>query len=542
MTIAEYNAWLAGTTAPCSQCGDLASVVCSDPNVLSSGKSLGKDLDSSFTDQVGVESMTLLGRYGKKLAKLVGTGYLWIDKGVGFVRSTIPLRVTQLWNRWDRPTPHSLPVPGDPAPYPLAVILDAQGNPYAIKGLVNQDAIQVWNYTLKQWEVRAVTDFPICVNNSLQDTNSLEIVGFEALPSGGPSTTQRCLKKLCGVGVVVMDEEIAPGTCTDCEGNSIPCATTIAHTIPYPEADGQVYGFTYSLAEGLQFAPAGTASGGTGQIGPQGPAGPQGRDGAPGQPGQPGAAGPQGPAGATGPAGPAGGPMGPKGDTGPVGPTGPTGPMGPAGPKGDTGLTGPAGADGAPGAQGPAGPSGQWENPSAADLLKVKIQVQKVEFIAAPVEVLTGYMTTATVPSASLSVASIVTAGVTLPSGSDLVSIDQILVSVSFDSMDPQVYTDAGTHDVQVTVAGREVINVAEVVTAESPASTIYPRISSLHPTWEGFLPYTGVSLVASITNTKLASTPANSTVVKYSAAAAGYSIKVIGFRVTRKVTPTFEP
>ena len=226
------------TKTPCSPAPIEAA--CLNSKTIHSTKTQGSDLPHIWTDAVESEEITILGRVGRKLAKLVGEGVLMLDcKGKVRAVRDVPLRVTHLWHKWIRPTPTSAPVIGQPMPFSYQIIADLDGNPYPIRGLAEEDSITVWSHEEQQFDQRPVSDFPTCVREQLQPTNRLELVGFDPVMEGGDSEMLRCLKKIDGEGVIVFKKvPTSPVDICDC-GDCAPTGqvqqfTTVAEFVPKP--------------------------------------------------------------------------------------------------------------------------------------------------------------------------------------------------------------------------------------------------------------------------------------------------------------------
>lgn len=559
MALNEWSYWYSGARDCTGGCGPALNAGCSDPNAVTSNLT-GKTLDSTWANQKWADSAYLLTRFGSSLAKLRGTGYLFMENGVGFVKPTVSLSLDRIHADWYRPTPHSLPVPGNPSPFPLLVMADENGMPKGLPGLIDQDAEIFWDASEKKWSVRSIANRQMCVEEQLTDSTGLELVGFEPLEGeDADPTTQRCLKKLCGPpGLLVMDEVVTPGDCQDCEGNPTPCATMVASTVPDPASDGQIYGYKIDPVTGARSWVAVSSSSGVGATGPAGPAGPKGDPGAPGQPGQPGPAGSQGPAGPAGPQGPAGGPQGPVGPAGPAGPQGERGLLGPAGPTGPAGPQGPAGVDGLQGPQGPPGASGSFSNPSESDLAKLSTVVEFHEF-ATPVELTattgngdaTDYSATGSASvSYNLKYLTGVGGPITAPADSSvgkLSSVERVLLRVDYISTDPQDVegTADNSHSIQVSAAGLVVIKATDADAAANAADAggFLPRLSVLSSSVHCSVPWSsGAIMPVVVTSVKYPTLPAGSQFTKYNAGKNAVRIWFEGFVVRRKVIPVFTP
>lgn len=556
ITVDEYQNYLRGVTPGTGPCGPTVNVDCKDPNLLSANAATGKDLDATWANAVWADSMVPLGRFGSKLVKPRGTGWAWIENGLMFIRNTLVLKITNLWTTWVRPTPTSLPVPGDPPEFPFLTMADDNGNIRGLPGLRESDSTAVWNKTTRKWEVRAVSTIPFCVADAIPDANGLELVGFDPVPYEGDLTSQRCVKKLCGPpGILIGTEQLTPGDCSDCDGPA-DCATLVVSTLGNPPEDAQVYGLKYTTTGGLEFVVAGSGSG-IGPAGPVGPQGPAGTPGTPGLPGQPGPAGSQGPPGPAGPPGPSGGEKGETGATGPQGPAGPTGPMGPAGPVGATGPQGTPGIDGATGPQGPPGPSGSFNNPSLDDLAKLSTAVQYQEFLASPVDItvtngdVTDFSaTTGAAHSYALKYLTGVGGPIVAPADSadgKLLQVDGVLLRIDILSTDPQDVEAgaAGEHSIAVAIHTKTMAKMVDSDPAANAADAggFLPRLSVLSGSVHCVAPWaSGANMAVSVTSVKYATDPAGSQFTKYNAGKNTVRIWVTGFLVRRKVIPVFTP
>lgn len=182
----------------------------------------------------GGDGVTLLGRVGRTLARLTGNGFLRILDGKAFVVSSIPLRVSHLWHTFLR-SAGGVSLIGDPKPFPFAVVSDAQGNQYAIRGKDNAVGIHMWNPDTATWETVSPDKIPIEVSRQLAQTIGVELVGFEPIPVLGGVTNVRELKALSGAGIVYL-ERVAVASVTQ-EGCA-PCPGTgfayVAKVLAFP--------------------------------------------------------------------------------------------------------------------------------------------------------------------------------------------------------------------------------------------------------------------------------------------------------------------
>lgn len=548
MSIAEYQAYVTGSNSCPAICGPTADAACVDPNLLSANSSTGKDLDTTWTNAVNADSMTLLGRSAKKLAKLKGTGWLWNENGWTFVRSFVPLSIKRLWAKWIKPTPSSMAIPGDPEPINFLAGVDSTETPFAIPGQKDTDSIMIWNHTTRMWETKSTTAFPLCHEGPLESAEELEILGLvKQNPENADYETEvRCVKKLCGTGIVVMDEVLAPGDCSDCNGPA-DCGSTTAHLLPYPPIDEEnpdrIWAFKYTLEDGLRWVQVIQGS-----VGINGRDGVDGRDGRDGRDGIDGGGGggfgsatinyealaaaldyskmPQGPAGVDGIDGQS--------------------IQGPIGLPGKDGKDGANGVDGVDGINGTNGSSGSIvSTPTADELAAIYTLVQLQEYLGTPV--LLNSATRDTTGASQTNVYSyLVSAGGSIADPVDSVAgklstVDGVLLRLDVLSSDPQD-VEAGasaTHSIEVAVNGRQSVYLISENAAANAADAggLLPNVEQLSTSSQCVVPY-GPTLSVVRTSTKWPTLPAASQITKYNAGLNTVRVYVMGFLVTRKVNP----
>lgn len=521
-----------------------------DPEAVAAKVTVGKLLGKTWADTMAASKVVLLARYGETLARLMGNGYIAMEDGVARVVSKIALRVDELWVTYERPTPRAA-VAGNPPDFSYMVAVNENGECFAMPGRTSEDSIAVWNFTSRKWEVRPASTFPICIQGKLTGASEIELIGFDPLSPDDDDFegTTRCIKGLCGQGMLVLEERLAPGECFHCE-QPVDCGTSVARAVQFPDPEDttapvHLYALVNSSINGPGWREITTLEGG-GIQGPIGPAGPAGASGAPGAAGSPGAPGPAGPAGVAGPIGPSGGPIGPTGATGTIGPTGPQGPAGPTGATGAQGATGAAGLNGAPGAPGAPGQNGGLTNPSPSDLAKLSTNVQRLERHV-DLTIASGTIASAAPIIADVAVQSVV--GVTMPhltTGGELVSIDAILVNVVADSIDPQ-QDEAGTHNLIISLNNVKAVENGFTFAGTMGVAGVFPRLDQIHASNELYVPWTGsptngLMVFSTFTNTKFATLPAGSVIPKYGALSGTYKVILKGFLVTRKIIPVFTP
>jgi hypothetical protein len=227
-------------TTPASVTGSPVSR-CADSNALRSSASCGYTLPNGFTDPIADrnnEGVTLLGRIGAKLAKLTGSGFIKIVEGKAFIVSSVPIKISTLWHQWWKPTGiNARPALGAPLPFHHAVIADSVGNLHGIKGGA-EDAGQVWNSEMQQWEVRAEADRAFAKRGHLERAASLELVGLEAIAVSGTGAEVRNFKTLAGSGLIVVEQTSTTASSCDCPGcEPVPAMSSIARFVPFPSGD-----------------------------------------------------------------------------------------------------------------------------------------------------------------------------------------------------------------------------------------------------------------------------------------------------------------
>lgn len=520
--------------------GSAWTPVCNDPSLSQGIQVPGTALPSSLTTQEKAVSMVLLGRNGNVATRLYGFGFLYQNGDLTEVRNNITLSVSHLWHNWWVPgdNPSALPIPGNPKPFPFLVVGSPEGIPHLLRGLKDDDSETIWNYVAGQWEVRAIANREVCVKKVLAPTNAVEIIGFDPLLPAEPTTKTRCLKRLSGTGLVVLVEQMTTGTCTE-DGVEGPCATQVAYTVPFGEVDKK-YLFEWHSTEGPRLVE---------YVEPEGSGGGSGDNGEDGDDGDPGPQGPPGVSiqsaivasnghliltltdGTTKDAGYVKGPQGPKGNDGV------DGGVGPAGADGVDGDDGVAGADGDDGAD------GAGFSPTAADLLTIYTPVQTFEYLANPVEISGANRDVLLALHQYIAPYHTGHGGtIALPSGTDLLTIDHVIVRVAAVSTDvQQEEVVSATHSVRVRLNVREVLfldNVDSTAAGTDPGN-LYPRQSQLTGAIETAIPYAaGAEITVQVDSVKFPTSPAGSQFSKYYLGKNRVRVYVVGFVVTRKKNP----
>lgn len=238
-----------GTETPCGP--EAVQPVClSGGNQLSS-LAPATSLDNQWlAAECADEGVTLLARVGRKLTRFTGSGFLQLVNGKASVVKSIRLQITQLYHTWWKPG--SYPILGDPKPYPLEVVADKVGNLYGIKGFEAEDSIKVWDYSLKHWAVRPVSDFPTCVRKLHPRSSSLELSGFAPLAADAAPGTLRCLNRLGGEGLVMLTEQPTVSSECACEGcEPVDAVASVVSIIPFPDTSDETVSFGLGYVDGV---------------------------------------------------------------------------------------------------------------------------------------------------------------------------------------------------------------------------------------------------------------------------------------------------
>lgn len=187
------------STAPVTPC---CSDECSD-----STASEGSTLAESWTDAGCCTEMVLLGRSGNKLVRFIGSGFIKLTNGVASIVNSVPIKVTSLWHRMYKIVAGAVPSPGEPLPFPYFVVADDYGNLHGIRGEDGMPSIPVWDGTEKTFSFVSTGDLPACKRGSLEQSATLELVGFAPLTINDASNAMRCQRGLSGKGILVLSEQ-----------------------------------------------------------------------------------------------------------------------------------------------------------------------------------------------------------------------------------------------------------------------------------------------------------------------------------------------
>lgn len=220
------------------------SQCCTDPESLPSAISDGATLPAWATDAGCYDTgVTLLGRVGNKLARLVGSGFLQIANGQVAVVPSVAIKIKSLWHRWWKTTPTSRPIVGEPLDFPYQVIADGNGDLHAIKGTTEEDSQHMWDASANTWKTVPISEIPKCQRGRLPQADLLELVGFEPITTEGAITDVRCLKGFSGSGLIHMVPQTTVATDCTCPGCTPEVTPTmqVATYLETPAADNNSY-------------------------------------------------------------------------------------------------------------------------------------------------------------------------------------------------------------------------------------------------------------------------------------------------------------
>lgn len=227
----------------CALAAPLASSTpcCRDTQVLSSSTSEGAELPTYLTDAAcATEDVTLLGRVGTRLARLVGTGFVAITNGKASVVSTVPLKVRDLWHKWWKPTSSSTPIIGEPMAADYLVVADQSGNIHGIKGLGEEASVPLWDPATKKHEMKPLSAIPQKVTGLVPRETEIELVGYVPIADDGELTEIRPLSALLGTGIIYLTEKDTAEAECDCVGVEpvSPNKVSVAKHLAFPTANG----------------------------------------------------------------------------------------------------------------------------------------------------------------------------------------------------------------------------------------------------------------------------------------------------------------
>jgi hypothetical protein len=201
---------------------------------VDSAPSEGAEVPLWLTDAGGCDQdLTLLGRVGNRMARFVGSGFIEVIAGKARLVQTLPLKVRYLWHEWVRLKAGAKPVYGEPLPHPFRVVVDAEGNCHAARGLSTSDSVTVWDHTKKEFSERPTGTFPQCVADHIPQAEELELTGYIPLENTDSPTLNRCLKAFTGAGVIVVEQRSAP-----VNGCGDPVNVSVAKLLPLPSGSG----------------------------------------------------------------------------------------------------------------------------------------------------------------------------------------------------------------------------------------------------------------------------------------------------------------
>lgn len=238
-------------TVPTSVTGSAAP--CTNGDALRSSSSTGTTLDPSWTDSIedrNGNGVTLLGRLGRKLARLAGNGFIQIRDGFAFVVKSVPILVVDQWHEWYKPTGiNKKPVIGAPLAAPYDVIADTNGQLHAIQGIsgdaVHGGSLRVWDKDAAAWVTTETCDVPIERRGLAPRVTSIELAGFTAIPANSTADAVRELSVLSGSGIIVVNQQPTIASSCDCEGCEPEAAVaSVATFLPFPDTEDEEASYT----------------------------------------------------------------------------------------------------------------------------------------------------------------------------------------------------------------------------------------------------------------------------------------------------------
>lgn len=224
-----------------------------DDSCLNSCQSEGTELPSSWLDAgCRNQDLTILARYGSKLSRFSGSGFIKLVNGVASVVTSVPLKAATLWHRWWKPTAASTPIVGEPLAYPYQVIADPTGELHAIKGHAEEDSVSFWDASDKEFTQKPESELPKAQKGLLPRETEVELIGYVPIADDGDADTVRPLSSLEGSGLVYLEQQATVAS------PSNPCGAALASvakslTLPTPAAD-ETYTLKYSTALGLHWS------------------------------------------------------------------------------------------------------------------------------------------------------------------------------------------------------------------------------------------------------------------------------------------------
>ena len=237
----SINAGVVTSCVPCSE------GICSTD-------SEGTVLASSWLDACCVnDGMTILGRANGRLARFSGTGFIKLVSGIASVVTSVPFKITDLWNeRWKSSTT-SRPIIGEPIAFPYLTIAASTGDVHGIKGNSTEDSCPVWSASGNQFALKPLSEQALAQKGLLPRQPLLELVGYTPIVAGGNVNQVRDLSSLTGSGIIVVKAVATVDStcaCVGCEPS--PSFASVASFLPNPTT-GTVWTLKFNVATGLHF-------------------------------------------------------------------------------------------------------------------------------------------------------------------------------------------------------------------------------------------------------------------------------------------------
>lgn len=200
----------------------------------------GYDLPCAFTDPVFKdEDLTLLARCGKKLAAFKGSGVLVVKNGKASLVECAPIKVSELWHRFEKL--HGQVIPAEPKPAPFMAVADGGGKVHAIGGLKQGASALVNDRNKGGWNVVPTGQLPKDHEGRLPESPCLQLTGYKPLDALQHPNVTRDIEALGGQGIVFLSKISAPPSTCTC-GSSYCCCEhteqTVAKVVPFPGTGG----------------------------------------------------------------------------------------------------------------------------------------------------------------------------------------------------------------------------------------------------------------------------------------------------------------
>lgn len=201
---------------------------CCSPEADESCASSGCTVPSYLTDAgCYSEGVTLIGRYGTKLARLAGDGFIKITGGLASVVSSVPLVIRELNHNWWKPANSVTPIIGEPLAFNYLAVGAERGALRGIKGVSGEVSSPVFDPTANTFTMQPLSEQSKCIKGQMAQVEALELTGFVPLTVSDELTDIRCPKGFSGAGILVVSRvATVPGNACNDEFTSV--ATLLA--------------------------------------------------------------------------------------------------------------------------------------------------------------------------------------------------------------------------------------------------------------------------------------------------------------------------